>query len=77
MGELSYYSSNQTSPDLCLMLITDFATMESKLEGNSYATLDQFIYDARLIFGNCRSYNDNQSNCTLSSRLSSSLRSIR
>ncbi|GAA5872816.1 hypothetical protein JCM16303_006842 [Sporobolomyces ruberrimus] len=40
----------------------DFATMESKLEGNSYATLDQFIYDARLIFNNCRSYNDNQSN---------------
>ncbi|GAA5960113.1 hypothetical protein JCM3765_002475 [Sporobolomyces pararoseus] len=40
----------------------DFATMESKLEGNSYATLDQFIYDARLIFNNCRSYNDSQSN---------------
>ncbi|GAA6012830.1 hypothetical protein JCM11491_006192 [Sporobolomyces phaffii] len=40
----------------------DFATMESKLEGNSYATLDQFIYDSRLIFNNCRSYNDNQSN---------------
>lgn len=39
--------------------------MESKLEGNSYATLDQFIYDARLIFNNCRSYNDSQSNCKL------------
>ncbi|GAA6060749.1 hypothetical protein JCM10212_003793 [Sporobolomyces blumeae] len=40
----------------------DFATMESKLEANAYATLDAFIYDARLIFNNCRSYNDNQSN---------------
>lgn len=37
--------------------------MESKLEANSYSTLDQFVYDARLIFNNCRSYNDNQSNC--------------
>ncbi|GAA5932180.1 hypothetical protein JCM1841_001219 [Sporobolomyces salmonicolor] len=40
----------------------DLATMESKLEGNSYETLDQFLYDARLIFNNCRSYNDAQSN---------------
>ena len=37
--------------------------MESKLEANSYETLDQFIYDAKLIFKNCRQYNDGGSNC--------------
>lgn len=37
--------------------------MESKLEANSYETLDQFLHDARLIFANCRQYNDAQSNC--------------
>ncbi|BGP25463.1 histone acetyltransferase [Rhodotorula toruloides] len=40
----------------------DLATMESKLEANSYETLDQFLRDARLIFANCRQYNDAQSN---------------
>ncbi|BGO92302.1 hypothetical protein NBRC10512_007726 [Rhodotorula toruloides] len=40
----------------------DLATMESKLEANSYETLDQFLHDARLIFANCRQYNDAQSN---------------
>ncbi|GAA5917130.1 hypothetical protein JCM8208_005474 [Rhodotorula glutinis] len=40
----------------------DLATMESKLEANSYETLDQFIYDAKLIFKNCRQYNDGGSN---------------
>ncbi|BGP17158.1 hypothetical protein JCM10213_006047 [Rhodosporidiobolus nylandii] len=40
----------------------DLATMETKLEANAYDTLDKFLYDAKLIFNNCRSYNDNQSN---------------
>ncbi|GAA6009460.1 histone acetyltransferase GCN5 [Rhodotorula paludigena] len=40
----------------------DFATMESKLEANSYETLEQFLHDAKLIFSNCRQYNDLQSN---------------
>ncbi|BGP32977.1 histone acetyltransferase [Rhodotorula toruloides] len=40
----------------------DLATIESKLEANSYETLDQFLHDARLIFANCRQYNDAQSN---------------
>lgn len=41
----------------------DLATMETKLEANSYETLDQFLYDAKLIFKNCRQYNDGGSNC--------------
>ncbi|GAA6019847.1 hypothetical protein JCM10207_003720 [Rhodosporidiobolus poonsookiae] len=40
----------------------DLATMETKLEANAYETLDQFLYDSKLIFNNCRQYNDNQSN---------------
>ncbi|GAA5821343.1 hypothetical protein JCM3770_006256 [Rhodotorula araucariae] len=40
----------------------DLATMESKLEANSYETLEQFLHDAKLIFKNCRQYNDNGSN---------------
>ncbi|GAA5901983.1 hypothetical protein JCM6882_000159 [Rhodosporidiobolus microsporus] len=40
----------------------DLATMETKLEANSYETLEKFLYDAKLIFSNCRQYNDNQSN---------------
>ncbi|ODV80104.1 uncharacterized protein CANTADRAFT_25823 [Suhomyces tanzawaensis NRRL Y-17324] len=35
----------------------DLSTMELKLENNKYETFDQFLYDARLIFNNCRSYN--------------------
>lgn len=42
----------------------DLATMESKLEANTYNTLAEFIYDAKLIFSNCRAYNDLGSNCT-------------
>ena len=38
--------------------------METKLEANTYETLDQFVHDARLIFNNCRRYNDAGSNCT-------------
>ncbi|CCE82026.1 Piso0_002719 [Millerozyma farinosa CBS 7064] len=35
----------------------DLSTMESKLENDKYESFDQFLYDARLIFNNCRSYN--------------------
>lgn len=35
----------------------DLGTMESKLENDKYESFDQFVYDARLIFNNCRSYN--------------------
>ncbi|SGY99995.1 BQ5605_C034g11320 [Microbotryum silenes-dioicae] len=41
----------------------DLATMENKLEANSYTVLADFLYDAKLIFDNCRQYNDNGSNC--------------
>ncbi|KAI5477888.1 histone acetyltransferase Gcn5 [Pseudohyphozyma bogoriensis] len=40
----------------------DLATMDSKLEANRYTTLDEFKYDAQLIFDNCRKYNDSSSN---------------
>lgn len=35
----------------------DLSTMELKLENDKYESFDQFLYDARLIFNNCRSYN--------------------
>ncbi|KAM9904358.1 hypothetical protein OXX69_007583, partial [Metschnikowia pulcherrima] len=35
----------------------DLSTMESKLENDKYESFDQFLYDCRLIFNNCRSYN--------------------
>lgn len=35
----------------------DLSTMEVKLENNAYETFDDFIYDCRLIFNNCRQYN--------------------
>ncbi|EGV62340.1 Bromodomain-containing protein [Yamadazyma tenuis ATCC 10573] len=35
----------------------DLSTMESKLENDKYESFDQFLYDAKLIFNNCRSYN--------------------
>lgn len=35
----------------------DLSTMEQKLENDKYDTFDQFLYDCRLIFNNCRSYN--------------------
>lgn len=35
----------------------DFSTMEHKLETNQYTNLDAFIYDAQLVFDNCRIYN--------------------
>jgi hypothetical protein len=35
----------------------DFSTMENKLERNMYSETDDFLYDAQLIFTNCRIYN--------------------
>ncbi|QLL30270.1 hypothetical protein HG536_0A00870 [Torulaspora globosa] len=35
----------------------DLSTMEVKLENNRYEKMENFIYDARLIFNNCRLYN--------------------
>ncbi|SCU92359.1 LANO_0E00518g1_1 [Lachancea nothofagi CBS 11611] len=35
----------------------DLSTMEMKLENNRYEKMDKFVYDARLIFNNCRAYN--------------------
>lgn len=35
----------------------DLSTMELKLENDKYETFDQFLYDCKLIFNNCRSYN--------------------
>lgn len=36
----------------------DLSTMEQKLEADVYQNLETFIHDARLIFNNCRSYNN-------------------
>lgn len=35
----------------------DFSTMEQKLENDKYESFDQFLYDTRLIYNNCRAYN--------------------
>ncbi|KAG7838533.1 hypothetical protein KL943_000609 [Ogataea angusta] len=35
----------------------DLSTMEVKLENDAYETFDDFIYDCKLIFNNCRQYN--------------------
>lgn len=35
----------------------DLSSMEMKLDGNRYEKMENFIYDARLIFNNCRAYN--------------------
>lgn len=35
----------------------DLSTMELKLENDKYDKFDQFLYDAKLIFNNCRAYN--------------------
>lgn len=35
----------------------DLSTMELKLENDKYELFDQFLYDLRLIFNNCRAYN--------------------
>lgn len=43
-------------------MLADLATMENKLEANTYEKLDDFVHDAKLIFANCRQYNDPVSN---------------
>ncbi|PRT52502.1 Histone acetyltransferase GCN5 [Wickerhamiella sorbophila] len=35
----------------------DLSTMEQKLEKDQYDSMDSFVYDAKLIFDNCRKYN--------------------
>ncbi|KAG8707775.1 histone acetyltransferase [Ceratobasidium sp. 395] len=35
----------------------DFENMEFKLENNAYATIDDFLADAKLIFDNCKLFN--------------------
>lgn len=35
----------------------DLSTMEQKLDSDQYTTPDEFVYDAKLIFNNCRAYN--------------------
>ncbi|QPG77081.1 histone acetyltransferase [Brettanomyces nanus] len=35
----------------------DLSTMEVKLDSNAYEALDDFLYDCKLIFANCRQYN--------------------
>ncbi|KAF4124948.1 histone acetyltransferase [Geosmithia morbida] len=36
----------------------DLSTMESKLEADQYSTPEDFIHDAKLVFNNCRKYNN-------------------
>ncbi|KAH3674200.1 hypothetical protein WICMUC_003442 [Wickerhamomyces mucosus] len=36
----------------------DLSIMESKLENDHYSTMEEFVYDAKLVFNNCRSYNN-------------------
>ena len=36
----------------------DLSTMEAKLDQDNYATPEDFIHDAKLIFNNCRKYNN-------------------
>ncbi|KAK7203470.1 hypothetical protein BZA70DRAFT_299901 [Myxozyma melibiosi] len=36
----------------------DLSTMEQRLESDAYQTMEDFLYDARLIYNNCRSYNN-------------------
>lgn len=37
--------------------MSDFSTMEHKLDNNQYPVVDDFVSDARLVFDNCRLYN--------------------
>lgn len=36
----------------------DLSTMEDKLEQDQYSTPEEFLYDANLIYNNCRKYNN-------------------
>ena len=40
-----------------LSSVTDFSTMEHKLDTNQYTDTDVFLDDAQLVFDNCRAYN--------------------
>lgn len=40
----------------------DLSTMTQRLEEDKYSTVELFLYDARLIFNNCRAYNSESSN---------------
>ena len=44
-------------PQLDSLLVSDFLTMEHKLDTNRYITLDDFVADARLVFSNCKLFN--------------------
>ncbi|KAK9447283.1 uncharacterized protein V1518DRAFT_387264 [Limtongia smithiae] len=36
----------------------DLSTMEQRLESDAYQTMEEFLHDARLIYNNCRQYNN-------------------
>lgn len=60
MGWLILLSATRNSE--ALSGISDFETMEVKLESNQYAQLDGFVADAIQVFANCRTYNAEGSN---------------
>ncbi|KAG9127816.1 histone acetyltransferase [Ceratobasidium sp. 392] len=39
----------------------DFESMEFKLENNAYATMEEFVADAKLVFSNCKLFNQESS----------------
>lgn len=41
-----------------MLMIADLTTMEFKLENDQYSSVAQFLYDTKLIFNNCRAYNN-------------------
>lgn len=38
-------------------MISDFETIQFKIETNQYKTFDSFVDDVQLVFDNCRLYN--------------------
>jgi histone acetyltransferase len=52
-----FHIFSKQSLTLSLDCPPDLATMELKLESNMYPTMAEFLYDANLIFQNCRQYN--------------------
>jgi histone acetyltransferase len=42
---------------VCGFAVTDFSTMEHKLDRNVYTDINNFISDANLVFDNCILYN--------------------
>lgn len=51
----------KADPVLTPLYPADLTTMELKLESNLYPTMTEFLYDANLIFQNCRQYNPENS----------------